>query len=251
MNFPPNLNRENDLQIERGEPRTIIDGFGWVWGIPSKLVLWNRKVENHRVSTDTELQLAEYMAVNNLDEVKVRINQYRPIDDWRRLTRNTSVAWPWRYTFGTVTVLGETVVPGRLFGGDHYNPYTGTIHLYSDVPSLAFHEAAHAKDFSRQKYPGTYAAVYALPFAPLWHERNATNDVLAYVDVQEDPRLRREAYQILYPAYGTYAGSAMGDLVPAVSAPLYVGGVLVGHAVGRMRADEATAPDQQSAFPAQ
>ena len=232
-NMPTELIADGEPQIERGKPRTVIDGFGWVWGIPSKLMLWNRNVENHRISPETETLLAEYLETNGLSDVKVRLNQYRPWDDWRRLTRNTSVAWPWRYTFGAVATLGETVVPGRLFGGDHYNPYTGTIHLYGDVPAIAFHEAAHAKDFSNRKYPGTYAAVYILPAVPLWHERIASNDVLSYVLYRGDKRLRRQAYDILYPAYGTYMGDATGYAFPRYANPIYLGGILVGHAMGR------------------
>ena len=232
-NIPTDLIADGEPQIERGKPRTVIDGFGWFWGIPSKLMLWNRNIENHRISPETETLLVEYLETNGLSDVKVRLNQYRPWDDWRRLTRNTSVAWPWRYTFGAVATFGETVVPGRLFGGDHYNPYTGTIHLYGDVPAIAFHEAAHAKDFSNRKYPGTYAAVYILPAVPLWHERIASNDVLSYVLYRHDKRLQRQAYHILYPAYGTYMGDATGYAFPRYANPIYLGGILVGHAMGR------------------
>lgn len=235
-NLPTDLIADGELQMERGKPRPIIDGFGWVWGIPSKVMLWNRKVENHRISAETESLLYDYLETNGLNEIKVRLNQYRPWDDWRRLTRNTSVAWPWRYTFGAVATLGETVLPGRLFGGDHYNPYTGTIHLYGDVPAIAFHEAAHAKDFSNRNYPGTYAALYIIPSVPLWHERIATNDVLSYVQYRNDRRLEREAYHTLYPAYGTYVGSAGGYAFPRYSNPIYLGGILAGHAIGRWQA---------------
>jgi hypothetical protein len=233
---PTNLIADDEPQMEVGRPRKIIDGIGWVVGIPSKLMFWNRKVENHSVSAETQLVLDEYLKANSLNDVKVRVNQYRPGDDWRRLTRNTSVAWPWRYTFGAVSLLGETILPGRVFGGDHYNPFTATIHLYSDLPSIALHEAAHAKDFSNRRYPGSYAAIYVLPLVPLWHERIATNDVLSYVQYKGDPALRREAYHILYPAYGTYAGSAAGYFTPKYSYPVYLAGVVAGHAIGRRQA---------------
>jgi len=239
-NIPTDLTPDDEPQMERGTPRPIIDGFGYVWGIPSKLILWNRKVENHRISPETESLLAEYLDTNDLSDIKVRLNQYRPLNDWSRLTRNTSVAWPWRYTFGAVSVLGETIVPGRLFGGDHYNPYTGTIHLYGDVPAIAFHEAAHAKDFSNRKHPGNYAALYLLPGVPLWHERIATNDVFSYLQFRNDRRLEREAYFTLYPAYGTYLGSAGGYVIPRYSNPLYLGGILAGHAMGRWQAPPAS-----------
>ena len=232
-NIPTDLIADNEPQLERGQRRPIIDGFGWVWGIPSKLILWNRRIENHRISEETEMQMVEYLQTNGLTDVKVRLNQYRPWDDWRRLTRNKSVAAPWRYTFGAIATLGETIIPGRLFGGDHYNPYTATIHLYSDVPAIAFHEAGHAKDFSNKRHPGNYAALYVLPIVPLWHERIATNDAMSYVLYKNDAQLRREAYNVLYPAYGTYGGNAIGYVLPRYSSPLYLGGILAGHAMGR------------------
>jgi len=232
-NLPANLTRDGEPQIERGESRPLIDAFGWVWGIPSKIILWNRRVENHNVSPQTQQTIENYLAENKLDEIKVRINQYRPIDDWKRLTRHKGVAWPWRYTFGTVTVLGETIFPGRLFGGDHYNPYTGTIHLYSDLASVAIHEGGHAKDFARRSYPGTYAAAYAVPLVPLWHERIATNDALAYFEMNGDRQIQMEAYHVLYPAYGTYVGGGLSNLYPPWGTPLYIGGLLSGHALGR------------------
>jgi hypothetical protein len=236
-NLPSDLTPDHEPIMERGQPRRVIDAFGWVWGIPSKLMLWNRKVESHSISPETEQRLEEYMVDNQLVDVKVRLNQYRPLDDWRRLVRNKSVAWPWRYTFGVVATATETVVPGRLFGGDHFNPYTSTIHLYSDLPAVALHEAAHAKDFSNRKYPGTYAAAYVLPIVPLWHERIASNDVLAYVRDKGDVDAQREAYRLLYPAYGTYGGNAAGVIFPTASAPLFIAGVLAGHAAGRYEAN--------------
>jgi hypothetical protein len=237
-NLPDTLQTDHEPTVERGRRRRVIDAVGWVWGIPGKVILWNCKIENHCISPDTEAVLVEYLIENDLDEVKVRLNQYRPLDDWRRLRRNTSVAWPWRYTFGAVSVLGETVFPGRIFGGDHYNPYTATIHLYSDVPAVALHEAAHAKDFARRHYPGTYAAVYLIPGVPLWHESIATCDVLAYVHYKDDSRLIAESYRVLYPAYGTYVGDACGHLVPKYATPIYFGAVLGGHVVGRWKLRE-------------
>lgn len=242
-NIPTSLIADGEQQIEVGKPRPVIDAIGWIVGIPSKIIFWNLKADNHSISLDTQQTMAEYLEANGLSDIKVRVNQYRPLDDWRRLTKNTSVAWPWRYTFGAFATLGETILPGRIMGGDHYNPYTATIHLYSDLPSVALHESAHAKDFSNRKYPGTYAAIYALPLVPLWHERTATNDVLAYVEFKNDLQLERESYEILYPGYGTYAGNAAGYAIPAYSFPVYVGGILAGHAMGRWKANEISSAD--------
>ncbi len=222
--------------IERGRPLPIIDSVGWVFGIPGRLLLWDPRIDNHHISQHSEAVVAGYLAANDLEHVKLRINQYAPLEDWRRLRANKTVGWGYRYTLGTLSVLGEAILPGRIFGGDHYNPFTATVHLYSDLPSIALHEAAHAKDFSRQEHPGTYALVYLIPIVPLWHERVATGDVMAYVAATGDAELQREAYRILYPAYGTYVGGALGFVLPRYADPLYYGSVIVGHAAAHHHA---------------
>lgn len=237
-----------ESQIERGKPRPVIDGVGWFFGIPGKIVLWDRRVENHSISGGTELAISEYLDDNQLDHVKVRLNQYAPLDDFRRLRKNKTVGWPYRYTIGALSVAVETVFPGRLFGGDHYNPFTATVHLYSDVPAIALHEGGHAKDLTRRKFPGTYAVVAGLPVVDLWPEALATGDVLAYAEKQPDRELEQEAYRILYPAYGTYVGGAAGELAGmTIGLPVYAGAVVAGHAVGRKQARTVADQDAQEA----
>lgn len=235
-NLPAALIEDPSPSIERGKPMPVLDTVGWVVGIPGKILLWDRRVDNHRISAETECVVADYLDENALAGVKVRLNQYAPLEDWHRLRKNTSVAWPWRYSLGTLSVLGEAVIPGRLFGGDHYNPFTATVHLYSDIPAIGLHEAAHAKDFARRHYPGTYAAVYLIPGVPLYHESVATRDVFAYVEYRDESPLIREAYRILYPAYGTYVGDSLGYFAPRYSTPLYFSGVIGGHAIGYWKA---------------
>lgn len=229
--------------IERGQRRPVLDGVGWVVSIPAKIILWDHRVENHRVSAGTEEAIRRYLADNDLDHVKVRINQYAPLDDWRRLRRNTTVGWGYRATLGTLSVVGEAILPGRVIGGDHYNPFTATIHLYSDVPAIALHEGGHAKDFARRRLPGTYALVALIPFGKLWPEAIATGDALAYAAKQDDADLEREGYRILYPAYGTYFGGSIGDVAAPLALPIYAGAVVAGHAVGRVQARLVTDTD--------
>ncbi|MCC7338181.1 MAG: hypothetical protein IT422_24070 [Pirellulaceae bacterium] len=229
---------DSEPQIQRGEPRKVIDAVGWVWGIPNKLLLWNRRVENHKISVDTEAAIANYLYANQLPTVRVRLNQYRPGEDWSRLVRNKSVGAGWRYTFGAVSVLGETVLPGRIFGGDHFNPFTNTVHIYSDIPAIAIHEGAHAKDFARRRWKGTYAAVYALPIVPLYHESIASRDVMAYLEAHGSRAEQAAAQRILVPAYATYVGNAGGYGFPHYGFPIYYGSVLAGHALGRYQAHE-------------
>ena len=172
----PELVEMTEKQVEIGKPNKIVDGIGNFVGIPSKILLWDRRVDNHRISEDTLLSLANYLEYNNLPHVKVRANQYAPIDEWHRLRKNKSVS-PWiRYTVGTLSIAQGAILPGRIFGGDHFNPYTQSIHLYSDVPVIALHEGGHAKDFTRRKYQGLYGLAYGI--IPIWHETLATEDVL-------------------------------------------------------------------------
>lgn len=227
----PELVARTQTQIERGRPNVIVDSLGWVWGIPAKLTLFDRRVENHRIDAQTEAEITAYLQENQLSTVKVRLNQYRPLDDWGRLRSNKSVGAGWRYTFGAVSVLGETIFPGRVFGRDHFNPYTNTIHLYSNVPAIALHEGGHSKDYARRKWKGTYAAVYMLPFAPLSQEAIATNDALSYIVANRDLEAQQEAYEILYPAYGTYVGNAIAGPVPHG----YFMGLIGGHIAGRWK----------------
>lgn len=227
----PDLVARTEVQMERGRPHKVIDTFGWIWGIPSKILLWDRRVENHRINAHTEKQLATYLSENELSTVKVRLNQYHPRDDWHRLVANKSVGAGWRYTVGLVSVAVEAIVPGRLFGGDHYNPYTNTIHLYSGSPAIALHEAGHAKDFARRKWKGTYAAARILPIVPLIQEAIATSDALGYLEATQSISAQQEAYEILYPAYGTYVGAEIKALGPFG----VVFGAIGGHVVGRWK----------------
>src|SRR5579863_10459651 len=160
----------SQLEIAEGRPNKFADGIGWVLGIPGKLLLWDRRVDNHCVTPATTEAVARYLQQNQLNDACLRINQYAPGEEWMRLTTNREVGAGWRYTLGTLSLVGYTLLPGRLLGGDHYNPYTNSVYIYSDVPALALESAAYAKDVHAREYPGTYAAVNQLPVASLWHE---------------------------------------------------------------------------------
>ena len=198
---------ESEPQIERGRPHRLLDGMGhYVFSLPSKLLLLSWSVDNHDISEGTEAAIVSYLEENGLQNVKVRLNQYNPSSEWDRLFANREVNGFWRYTLGAVTVAIYTVLPQRLLGGDHYNPFTNTVHLYSDHRAIALHEAAHAKDFAARSWKGWYSALRLLPLVPLYQEAQATGDAIGYERFQENVEGEKHAYQILYPAYGTYVG---------------------------------------------
>jgi len=222
-------------QIERGAPVPPVDVIGNVLALPMKLLLWSWKFDVHYVSPQTEEKLVTYLDSQDLPGVKdakFQLNEYNPGEDLSRLIHNHYVAWPYRLLIGApVTLFADVLLPGRLFPwGDYYNPYTNTVHLFSDHPAIALHEAGHAHDFASRRYKGTYAAMRLIPFVDLYQEYQATKEAIHYLKDVHDRPTEISAYKILYPAYGTYAGSY-------IFAPIgTIGGALIGHAAGRSEA---------------
>lgn len=223
--------------FEYGKKNVVLDGAGWVMGIPSKLLLWNSKVDSHSVSPETQQQLRQYLASQGLSDVKVRINQYHPTAEWKRLANNKAIHPGWRYTVGAIGLAKYTLTPGRLFGADEYNPFTNTISLYSDRASIALREGAHAKQALDATYPGMWAASGLLPGNPLWIDTPAIREVISYTKQTGQRKLERESYLVLFPAFGARVGGSATFLLDASVGQAAQGAfALVGHAVGRTMA---------------
>ncbi len=216
--------------VQKGKRILPVDIIGNIFGVFEKLILWNWKVERHNITADTQQAIDAYLKERgqNLGNVDIELNRYAPQDEFKRLFHNKGVKWPYRYTLGLLSVLIiETLLVGRIFGGDHYNPFTHTVHLYSDLPSVALHELGHANDFSRRRYRGSYALFGIVPFVDLYQEWQATHETFDYVRAEKRRSTEIEAYKILYPAYGTYVGTYIGS--PII-------GAIVGHIWGRIKA---------------
>jgi hypothetical protein len=241
------LRTENDAgikpgesQVERGRRAPVLDTVGWVVGVPAKIIMLDRRVANHNVSVESETAMREYLAANGLDRVKVRLNEYDPGGEWRRLVENKSVAWPLRYTIGTFSVVGYTLLPGRVFGGDDYNPFTNTINLYSDVPGIALYEGGRAKDYAQREYKGLYALAYVVPGVGLvWHDARASSDAIAYLQQTGTPEQIKDGYRTVFPAYGIDAAQPLGSIG---SVPLVLPAALAGHVVGQVKAASLDEP---------
>ena len=243
---PPSAPAQADSQFECGEPHKVIDSIGWVFGIPRKIILWDRRAMNHDVSPDTERSLNEYLNDNAMTITKVRINEYDPGGEWRRLVANKKVGAGWRYTFGAVGTVGYTLFPGRLFGADGYNPDTDSIYIYSDIPSVVREQAAYAKLVKQRSYPGTYVAITSLPFVRLWPEKQSKDDVLDYTIAHGTPQEQREAIHAMYPEYGAEVADELTQFVPG-GFLLTAAGAGLGHAAAQF---DASAPvTAQSAAP--
>lgn len=248
--------REGEPQIERGEPNAWLDGFGhYFFSLPTKLVLLDWRVDDHRVSKEVEASIHDYLAANGLCNTKVRINEYAPGGEWQRLFHNREMPGGWRFTLGLLSVSFYTIFPDRLFAGfpflgvgDQYNPYTNTISLYSNRRAIGLHEGGHAKDFASvasRHWRGLYAGARSIPIAgmlvALVQEAAATNDALSWELATDSSRESQQAYRTLYPAYGTYLGGAAENgaalvLDGWIPYAIQYGVVLAGHVVGQTRA---------------
>jgi len=248
--------REGESQFVRGRPNRWIDGFGhYFFSLPSKLILLHWNVNDHRIPPDAEESLRQYLHANGLCNTKVRLNQYDPGGEWRRLFRNQEMPAGWRYTIGILSVAFYTIFPDRLFagfpfigGGDSYNPYTNTVSIYSSNRPIGLHEGGHAKDFSgieNRHWRGVYAGLRAIPFVglpvALWQEAVASSDALSWELATAGSRESRAAYRILYPAYGTYVGGT-SQAVASFFVDQWIlfaiqgGAVVAGHVAGQTRA---------------
>jgi hypothetical protein len=248
--------REGEPQIERGVPNAWIDGFGhYFFSLPIKLILLDWKVDNHDIPPQVEQSLQQYLRANGLCNTKVRLNQYAPGGEWRRLFQNREMPAGWRFTVGLLAVAFYTIFPERLLagflfigGGDHYNPYTNTVSIYSGSRPIVLHEGGHAKDFAdveNRHWKGLYAGARSVPFVglpvALWQEAVASNDALSWDLATAGSRESKAAYRTLYPAYFTYVGGTS-----EAAASFFVGGwilyaiqygaVVVGHVAGQTRA---------------
>lgn len=229
-------------QFDRGRPVAFLDGIGhYVVSLPSKLILFNWEVDNHRISPETEKILSDYLAANHLSEVKVRLNQYAPGGEWRRLAANQEMPGFFKYTLGAISTSMYTIMPGRFFGGDNYNPYTNTISIYSDHPAVVLHEGAHAKDFAVKSrgFRGWYAFMRMLPLVPLWQEAEATGDAVGYTIEEKLTGEQKDSYKVLYPAYATYIAGEGLRWMPMEAWVSYAAQLAVavpGHITGRIKA---------------
>ena len=223
-----------DEQIEYGKPNKVLDAMDWVTpqSLFGKLLLWNKDIDSHQISDETISIARRYLDDNDMKNVKIRVNQYDPKGEWKRLVANKKMGAGWRYSLGALSVLGYTLVPNRIVGGDHYNPFTNTVNLFSDNFAVALHEASHAHDQKGRKYQGAYAASYVLPGVPLYHEAKATTDVIAYLEKNGSSKQVAAAKNVLFPAYGTYVGTISEE--PAVQ----LAGVLAGHLIARTSSDK-------------
>lgn len=248
--FQPILDR--GPQIEQGRPSAVIDGLNhYVLSLPTKLILWNWQALDHELPQRSRHLLEGHLQTNGLADVKVRHNQYAPLAEWRRLHANRNVGAGYRYTLGLLSWLQYTILPGRLLAGlpligsgDHFNPYSNTIHVYSSDPTVLLHEAGHAKDYIPHVRRGSgFVLPRLIPGVDLIQEASASSDAIHYLQCAQERDVELRAYRTLYPAYATYVGGYVpGGIL------LWLPVVVSGHVVGRVQSSMRGSEIEREAY---
>ena len=218
------------VRVVRGRSIPLLDRTASLIGTVNKVALWDHRADNHSISPTTERMVASYLQSNGLNDTLVRSNQYDPVGEWQRLARNKKIAAPLRFTVGAYDVLKYTLVPGRLVGGDWYNPFTNSVHLYSDIPAIGLSKAAYAKDVYSRKRPGAYASSQDLPLFGIYHETLANREVISFMRARGGPGAAQEAERLLYPDLAGSLGAQTLGFLPYGSVYGRAAGAVVGHA---------------------
>ena len=222
-----------DITITRGRPWPFLDALARFMALGNKLLFLNARFEDHEVPAPVEAAIADFAAHHELHGLHVRLNEYAPLDDLRRLFFSGRVNILLRLFLGLPMWLALALVPGRIFGGDHYNPFTDTVNLYTGHPAVALHELGHALDFRRRSLPGLYALTRYIPGVALYQEYLASKYAIDFMRERgmHDDELR--AWRLLFPAYSTYVFGALVELFPSVvTKGLLLPAIGIGHLLG-------------------
>lgn len=227
-------NHGHGVQIARGKPRPVVDAVGRLFGTANQLALGNRLVDNHAISPATEHQVVQYLQDQQLNSVLVRVNQYDPLGELKRTFVNRDIRPAWKFSVGSYNWLKYTLLPGRIMGGDWYNPYSQTLNMYSDVAPLAISRAAYAQDIQSRANPGAYAAISEIPGLGLRHETVATQLAIDWYS-NKRPEQLAAAKDVLYPNYGASWGGQLGAFIPYGEIPGRIAGGLAGRFANSVR----------------
>ncbi len=228
--------------IIRGRPLPFVDTLGNVLGVANKAIFLNHRFEDHAIGPEVEAAMDGFIERHEIDGLAVRLNQYDPIGELGRLFSNGRVNIVLRLLLGLPLWLAYTLNVGRLVGGDHYNPYSDTVNLYSGHTSIALHELGHVLDFRRRSFPGLYSLIRFIPGVALYQEYLASLYAIEFLREQGDVEEELRAFRLLFPAYSTYVFGAICDFFPSAAVkwvlfPVIALGHVLGNAFAHQRAE--------------
>ncbi len=219
------------IEVSEGESHKTLDALSDAASWPVRKLMPKRP-DKRTISDETKEKVLAYLEQNDLADVHVEVRGYSPRRQWRRLGESSVVSPLARYTLGTFSVLGYSVLPGRLLGRNTYSPYTNTLYVNRDEPSLLLHEAAYAKSIRGKPVPDVYAAMARLPILSLGRELEGARDVVAYAQAQDDWDLEQDSYRSVFPHVGSGVTGGASTFVPVWWAGPVMG--LAGAAAGNV-----------------
>lgn len=226
------------LVVDRGEPHPHLDRMRDVVEFPRRLFRFGRP-DTRPATDEVEQTVVTYLEKNDLTDVAVEVGEYDPSRQWQRLRENQRVGPLWKYSVGSLTVVGYSLLPGRVFGIDCYNPFTDTLCVNSRNPPKALFEAARAKALRGEQFVGSSVVLSSLPVIRSVADIRQTSDVLSYLRTEEQWELETAAYPELYAGIGKEAVGLAGWFIPfSVGPGLGIGGRLLGSATGRVVASQ-------------
>ena len=177
----------------------------------------------------------DYLAKNEMHDVKVRVNQYAPLDELRRLHETNTVGKPLQYTLGVASIARYAVLPGQLTKADSYNPYTNTLNLNSGNAPIAIEQAAHAKDIRQRRMPNLYLLAKQAPGGELPGIVATKNEVINYFAMYGTPQQQQQATNSMIPRLTSQIGGEIGDFVPGSGPAFSIAGKVLGKAITTIR----------------
>ncbi|HLC91161.1 MAG TPA: hypothetical protein VJI15_05330 [Candidatus Nanoarchaeia archaeon] len=237
----------NTIIIDRDDPLTR--GWGFFESLEGRLRLLSWSVSNLPREQTVE-HIEDYLVKEGMDDVTVRAGHSRVFEDMSRLFTDEKlkdISIMGRIFLGIPATFYQGLL-AKLFRADHYNPFTKTAIIYSDVPAIARHELGHAKDFSERTFPTWYALSRSIPGIDLFQEGKAT----MYAHESMAPKDKWQTGRYLVPAYATYVGGYLSLIAfwGTGSAPaagvVGLAALAAGHIIGNMYAGLRKAADYVS-----
>lgn len=218
--------------INKKEP-AVIRPLSYVLNLPYKLAFLSTKIGRHP-SEETIDSARHYIRSSCLEDITLRAGHTSILQDAKRLftdDRLKDISLVGRSTLGVLAVAQGGIM-GKLFRADHYNPFTKTIHLYSDVDAIANHELGHATDYANKKHTTLYSlASIAFPPLILYKEFMASKHAHQYAR----PQHRDQTARYLIPAYSTYVSGFLGLATLPIAMATSLAGIVVNQAAKLFR----------------
>ncbi len=210
---------ERGNHIITGSDGKLFRGLGWVGSLTAKLMLLSYKM-GETPKEETKQYITETLNNSELKNTTVRIGHTRTFQDTYRLFKDPrlrDVSLLGKIIFGIPSTLFGGLY-GKLFRGDHYNPFTRTIHCYSDVKAIAGHELGHAVDYQQRKHPLTYGWFGANFDIIGWYQEYKASKIAAQTLSKED---RWQDSRYLLPAYLSYIAGPVATIAASAVTAVY------------------------------